>query len=158
VSGTEISGVRNRFSLFLPCLSQFFSSREAGRGWIIARSSPAIYEWKSTHVSCARCRLVVTPRYNYSRWLINIDCSLCSRGIKSIPGKRSASQSCALATKVRLRIPGSRPFHRAKEENLFKAHKAVSFFSNVESNLKYERCFTSGWILNSSRYEIRNSF
>lgn len=117
MSRVEISGIHYFFSLFFifAMLTSVRVSREAGRGWVIARSPPAIYEWKSTHVSRARCRLVVVTcdaRHDYSR-VINMSI-VPEREID-----RYREEGCIVelhlwraTPQVRLRIPGSRSLHR----------------------------------------------
>lgn len=104
------------YFLFLPCLPQFASRerRGADESWRV--SPPAIYEWKSTHVSCARCcRLVVVTcdaRHDYSR-VINMSI-VPEREID-----RYREEGCIVelhlwraTPHVRLRIPGSRSLHQ----------------------------------------------
>lgn len=96
MSRAEISGVRNRviFFIFVMLISQFRVLREAGHGWVIARSSLAIYEWKSTHVSRARCRSDA-PLQLFAIAHKRIDCAWCSR--EMIRYREKGARSCALA-------------------------------------------------------------
>lgn len=129
--------------------------RRRGASESSRRSPPAIYEWKSTHVSRAHCRLVVTcdVRYDYSRRLVNIaDCALrpCEINWWRMHHRDALAQ---------IRAAEGSPSHSRKsfavdEENLFKVPvKVVSFFFFLEYRRivwnKYDRSLY--WKLITSR-------
>lgn len=120
------------FYLFLSCLSQFASRERRGAGESSRRSPPAIYEWKSTHVSRAPCRLVVTCDVRYdSRRLVNtsIVC-FAPAWDRLMPERRMHHRDTQLAQICAEGSPShSRKSFAVDEENLLKVLvKVVSFF------------------------------